>query len=251
MTRRIPRWIAGAALVTVGLVALGRADEAATLVPAADYPKLVAASTKIIQESLAGEVDKKTATKAKTQAAMIAAYAQLTTGSPAERATLRDAALQLAASLENGKYDDARQQAGRLGNLPVNPAANPQPVPLLEKHVYIEEVMGQFKLPRAGGLELESKLLRLGASGRISRALPETSLDEALQLTALQTAVTARLTREFVPEKNKKAWDEYCDEMEKAAVNLAAATRAKDAKAAYTALVQLNESCKKCHDDFR
>jgi hypothetical protein len=242
----------------IGLVAFHSkaADDKGSAVPDEDYAKLVAQSSKVIKDALAGEEPTlKDATKAKTAAVMIAACAQTGPMSP-QRATMRDAALKLAEALEkakdSGKFDDARKQADELANLKPDASAKTTPVtPLIEKHIYIEELMSQFKIPRAGGLEIEKKLINLGSTGLRTKMLPPEAMDDQVLIMAYQTALAGKLTQEHKPDDNVKTWLKYAETMEKSAQELAVAVKAKNGKEAFIAINKLNDSCKNCHDDFR
>lgn len=252
--------VLGAAVLAlgIGLIAVhgNAADEKGPGVPDAEYPKLVAQSLKVIKDALAVEEPRfKDAVKAKTAAIMIAVYAQ---SGPmnAERATMRDAALKVADALEKAKesekYGDARKAADELANLKPNAAAKTMPVePLMEKHIFIEELMSQFKVARAGGLDMEKKLQNLSISGLRSKEIAADVMDEPLVLLSYQTAMAAKVAREFDPGNKQQVWKKYCDEMEKSAAELAEAVKAKNGKSGFVAVEKLNSSCKKCHDDFR
>jgi hypothetical protein len=227
------------------------ADDKGPLVPPADYPKLVEQSVKVIQEALTGEPDGKAIEKSKVAAVMIAVYAQNGPGSPAERATLRNAALKLSEAIDDEKFADARKLVGELLSLKADPNAKDTPVEIMDNYVFIEEAMGQFKLARAGGLEIERDLLKLGSAGLKAKALPPDSLNDKLMLMAYQTAMAAKLAREYKTDKKQQDWNKYCEEMQKAALDLAGAAKAKDGKAAYMAINKLNASCNDCHEIFR
>lgn len=248
--------------LSIGLFTVSHADDAEALVPAAEYPKLVARSTKVLQDALGSStIDKKTAGKARAAAVLIAAYAQYAPGAADQRALLRDAALKIAELIKDEEFlkdtkkqEAARKQADGLAEIKAEPAAKPGPVVFMDKLVEIDEIMSPYRLPRVGGLGLESSLLKLGSAGLKTRSLPPANLDEALVLTAYQTAVTARLTKDHKVDGGDKAqarWGSLSQEMEKAALDLAAAAKGQNGMEAYTALNKLNASCNKCHEEFR
>ncbi len=75
--------------------------------------------------------------------------------------------------------------------------------------------------------------------------------------TAHKTALIAHLARgqesaeDAAPQKTRKSWLTYSQQMEKSASALGRAARAGNQAEVRTALGRLNDSCKKCHDIWR
>jgi hypothetical protein len=240
-------------------VGLGSAaDSKDSAVPDADYPKLVEQQFKVLQEALKSLKDakepndiKKWAEKSRCTAVMIAAIAQDNLGGKdgGQRASLRDAALGVAGLVKSKKTDEAIKKAADLKNVKSDDKAKLDKVKLFDAHIDLQELMSQFKLPKAGGQGIEATLLKLGADKK--KMIPPTALNDATLLIAYQTAVAAELTADYVPDKAPKDWKTYSSDMRKGALEMAEKVKAKDSKGAFTALSKLNTSCSACHDKFR
>ncbi len=215
------------------------------------YPLLVTQSAGLIEESLAGEPTRRLAEKARVAALMLAACSQQDLQGPgaAKRATIRDAALDIAAMIKEKKYPDAIAHAKRLPNLMVNATARKERVKLIGTHMEIDELMSQFRGSKIGGLGIEATLDKLGGSK--DGKLPNSQLNEELVLIGFRTAVAAELTREHMPPKDAKEWLGYADDMRASSLELAKAVDAGNGKAAFAAVDRLNTSCNKCHLKFR
>jgi len=254
------RAVRAAALVfALGLVALGQAQEGKdVVVPDGDYAKLVEAQLKVVQEGLKGAKEatekdqvKKMKTKARCAAVMIAAAAQdnLAGKDGQQRATVRDAALNLAALVKGEKYDEAVKLAGELKDLKEDSKAKKEKVKLYEAHLDLQEVMSQFKQPKAGGQGIEKLLLNLATDKK--KVVPPAAINDALLSTTYQIALLSDLTHDHVPAKDKKDWDIWSVDMKKGALEMASQLKAKDGKAAFAALNKLNTSCSACHERFK
>lgn len=241
-----------ALLLACGVLS-GMADAAAPLpvVPDAVYGRLLEPSVKLIQASLAGEPTRRAAEKARLAALMLAEFAQQDLQGPdgARRAAVRDAALEVARLIKDKKYTEALDQTQRLPTLPAQLGAKKDRVKLLGPHMDVEELMGQFRAAKVGGLGIEALLDQLAVSK--DGIVPAAALTDELRLTAFRTAVAAELAREHVPNMKPKEWLGYADGMRKSALELADAVEAKNGKAAFGAVDRLNTSCNKCHLVFR
>jgi hypothetical protein len=245
--------------LAIGLVGLGQAQESKeVVVPEGDYPKLVDAQLKAVDEGLKALKDatdkdqiKKMKDKARCGAVMIAAAAQdnLAGKDGQQRATVRDAALNLAALVKGEKYDDAAKLAGELKGLKEDPKAKKEKIKLFEAHIDLQELMSQFKQPKAGGQGVEKLLLNLATDKK--KMVPPAAINDALLATTYQVALLSELAHEYVPPKDKKDWDAWSVDMKKGALEMADKLKAKDGKAAFTALNKLNTSCSVCHERFK
>src|SRR5262245_58378106 len=215
------------------------------------YGKLIEPSVKLIEASLAGEPTKRAAEKARVAALMLAEFAQqnLAGADAAQRATVRDAALDIAALVKDKKYADAVKQAQGLAKLPAKPDAKKERVKIFGDLMELDELMGQFRGCKVGGLGIETLFDKLSASK--DGVVPAAALTEELQLTAWRTAVAAELARDHVPKMAQKDWLAYADSMQKSARELADAATARNGKAALEAVNRLNLSCNQCHQKFR
>lgn len=245
--------------LALGLVGLGQAQESKeAIVPEGEYPKLVDAQLKAVQEGLkvlqqSKDKDeiKKMKDKARCGAVMIAAVAQdnLAGKDGQQRATLRDAALNLAGLVKSEKYDEAAQLTGELKGLKEDPKAKKQKLKLFDAHIDLQELMSQFKQSKGGGQGIEKLLLNLATDKK--KMVPPASINDALLATTYQIALLSELAHDYVPPKDKKDWDAWTVDMKKGALEMADKLKAKDGKAAFTALNKLNTSCSVCHERFK
>ncbi|MBL8799677.1 MAG: cytochrome c [Planctomycetia bacterium] len=253
--RAASSWI-GAVVLGVACTLLGQgagtaADNKGSSLPPADYVRLVEPSVKVTVDALGGEVTRRSAEKARVAMVMLAAFAQydLSGTDGAQRATLRDAALDTAARIKDKKYAEAVTQAKGLTKVAANPQARKEKVKLLGPVVDVDELMSQFRAPDKGGLDIENLFDKL--AGVADGQLPAAALNDDLRLTAYRTAVAAELCKEHTPPQKAPLWQKLSDEMRLQAVRLAEAVQAKDGKAAFQAVEKLNASCNHCHREFR
>ena len=245
--------------LAIGLVGLGQAQEGKeVVVPEGEYPKLVDAQLKAVLEGLKAlkettdkEQIKKMKDKARCGAVMIAAAAQdnLAGKDGQQRATVRDAALNLAALVTGEKYDEAVKLAGELKGLKEDPKAKKEKIKLFEAHIDLKEVMSQFKQSKAGGQGVEKLLLNLATDKK--KIVPPAAINDALLTAIYQIALLSELAHDYVPPKDKKDWDIWSMDMKKGALEMADKLKAKDGKAAFSALNKMTASCSVCHERFK
>ena len=232
--------------------AQGEAAEAMKpTLPDADYVRTIEPSVKLLQDALGGEVTRRSADKARLAMLMLAEFAQQNLSGPdgAQRATVRDAALEIALLVKNKKYAEAVQQAKTLPKLPASQQTKKEKVKLLGPQLDVEELMGQFRSPDKGGLGIEDLLDKL--AGAEDGQVPAAALNDDLRLLAYRTAVAAEVCREHRPPEKAPLWRELSEEMGRQASKLAEAVPAKDGKSAFQAVKKLHSSCKDCHREFR
>jgi Cytochrome C' len=249
-----PRPHLACGLLLILCVLPGPAAEAPPpVLPDADYPRLVAFSADVIRTALKGKPDKRAAERARTAAVMIAAYAQqnLSGRDGQQRATMRDAALELAALIKAKEFDKALKQLDALPNVKADAKVKKEKLKMIGAAIELDDLMAQFRQPARGGLGIEVRLDDLGAAE--GGTVPAKELDDLLLWQAYLVAVAAEITAEHTPEDKDKVknWQTYAAAMRQHASTLAAAAKAKEGKAAFRALEQLNQACAKCHKDFR
>lgn len=255
------RWAVRMTFLIAGLGLMaglgGAADGKDSAIPDADYPKLVDQQLKILQESLKALKDakepaesKKLIEKSRCTAVMIAAIAQdnLSGKDAAQRATLRDASLAVAALAKSKKTDEAIKKADGLKGIKPDDKAKLAKVKLFDAHIDLQELMSQFKIAKQGGQGIEAALIKLGADKKkmIPPALSDTTL-----LLAYQTALIAELAADYVPDKDPKDWKTFSADMRKGSLEMAEKLKGKDAKGAFSALSKVNTSCSVCHEKYR
>lgn len=240
-------------LPTAAFVSLLSADAPPSVLPDSEYPRLVEFSSGVITDALKDKPDKRNADKARTAALMIAAYAQQNLSGPdgAQRATVRDASLEVAALIKAKEYARAVKQAQALAALKADPSVKREKIKLLGAGLDLDDLMTQFRQPPRGGLGIEGRFEALEAMG--GSEIPVKEVDEQLVRYAYLTAMAAELSAEHAPEEKdkEKEWQTYAADMRQHALALAKAARAKDGKTAFRALERLNRSCEKCHKVFR
>jgi hypothetical protein len=230
---------------------VGGADSPPALVSDAEFAAVGEHSTREIRAALEGKPGRRAAERGRVAAVMLAAYAQqdLTGKEASRRATVRDAALRTADLIKEAEYGKAAEQAAALPKLAADAKAKREPVKLFGAYLDVEELMSQFRAPKPGDADLESRLEKL--AGAPEGVVTADAL-AALRQTAVQCAVAAELSQMHVPApENAAAWRRLGDDMRKAAVAVAAAAQAKDGKAAFIAVGRLNTSCRDCHKQFR
>lgn len=259
MLSHAPRLSAAAVglFVIASLVSGQGTGDGKPIIPDADYPKVIEQQLKVLQETmkLLGEAKevadkKKWSEKARCACVLIAAAAQdnLTGKDGAQRATLRDGALNVATLVKTGKTADAVKAAEGLKGVKSDGKAKTERVKLFEAHIDLQELMGQYKLAKAGGQGTEAALLKLAADKK--KAIPANAINDNLIATAYVAALTAELTAEY-KAKNPKDWQALSVDMRKGGLEFAETLKAKDGKAAFTALNKMSTSCSVCHEKFR
>lgn len=215
----------------------------------ADFKKLVKKSADDCIKAL-GEKDKKAQAKARTAAVMIAAYAQYADSgaSPELRATLRDAALNLAGTIDRGNTAEALKLAEGLASLKPDPKAKLGPMPIMKQaKLPLSLIMRQFNTTTAGGhgIEAHYKLL----TGRV-KELPAKDMTDNLILTAYQCAFVAEMIKASEADE-PKVWAKYCDDLRGQSLELAAACQKKDGPAGFSAVYRVLRICNDCHKKYR
>jgi hypothetical protein len=230
-----------------GIVLLLAADAA---LPGDVYAALQDSSLTIIRESLQGEVRGRAATRAATTAVLLAAFAQqdLDGADAARRMAVRDACLEIAALIRKKDYAAALKRLEAVPNLVGDPKAKRERIKLETKTDY-KDVMTLFRSPRSGGLGIEDRLDTL--AGNATDSVPMKDLTEVALLDAYRSAVAAELLHGYQPQAGAQEWHKLSDAMKQQSLALATAVKAKDGKAAATAVQQLNRTCNKCHQEFR
>lgn len=195
---------------------------------------------------------KNTAALVRTNALVVALAANA--GSRSERLALaRDVALQLADAAKGQKLDTgtARRQAAVLAAFPdIRAAVVRTPRPPLKEQFDLGEVMNIFAKVGKGGHAIEQELLTMGQR---KGPFPPNQLSERVVADAYKTAWVADLSREHedAAKGKLKPWQDLCDDMRAAALDLAVAARAQQPGPAKAAVTRLNTSCTRCHEQFR
>lgn len=246
----MPLRLIPAPVLLLGMVLVAGAADPVEVAPESVYRRQTEEATKIIRESLKDEVRARARIKAETTAVMLAAFAQqgLAGKDGPKRAAMRDAALEIAEKIRKKDYAAALKQLDTLPSLAADPKAKPEPVKLEAKIDY-KDVMAQFNPRNKYGLGIEDRFDELGRSP--DDTVPAAELGEALLLDAYRSAVAAELLRGHVPKDDAKNWRALVESMRRQSLELAAVVQAKDGKATYKAVNQLNRTCDRCHQAFR
>jgi len=215
-----------------------------------EFGAFVDADAKIISDTLAkGTPDKKGVAKVRAAALMIATYAQ---DAGDAQAGLRDVALKLGKTANDGKFDDVKKLVAELRPGAQSPDAKTGPI-ALQDQFELAELMQQFKPDRSGGIELEKNLQTLINK----RTLTATDAKTALPL-LLRTAVIAQPCEAFAPAKDEGAktrekWLTWSQEMGQLATEGAKLAKAPklDDKALKNVLKKIEANCTACHKIFR
>ncbi len=212
-----------------------------------EYPRLLAQSVQVSLEALKGKPNRRAADKARVAVMLIAAAAQRNLAGPdaAQRATTRDAALEVADLIREEKFDQVRRRLAELPKLKPDAKARKEKRKLLGPRLDVEDLMTQFRPAKVGGLGLEAKFDALGS--KADAVTPNAQL----LLDAYLTVVTAELTAEHAPRAKAADWMSWAQAMRKEALALGEAAQARDGKAAFQAVTRLNRACNRCHQAFR
>jgi len=204
------RWLSRAAgLVAVLLsgLALGAAAEPpAWQIPEEDFRLFLAFQAKTIEAALQGQPDQKALLKAEVNAVILAALAHQDLRGPeaAGRATVRDAAVRLSKLVKSARLAEARELVGQLTTLKADPAARKEQVPVVPNGMGFDELSLPLTHTRAGGLNIENHMDKLGASKK--RDVPQAELNDMLKIMAYHSAVSAQLYLEQPPKRNPGPW---------------------------------------------
>lgn len=197
-------------------------------------------------------------------AGLIAVLAQ-SSKQDAQLATMRDAALELKASLAKKDYEGAKKKVAELSALKANAKASVKAMPLHDK-IELMDIMRLFKLRNSGGLGFSAKPGAVAPDGMEARLLGlsrkvltakemEAQAEDIARMAHIMIAagqfVDAFTPTKKVGMKDPKDWRKSQEEMVKSARALADAAAKKDAKAVQTAARLLNSSCSSCHTTFR
>jgi hypothetical protein len=241
--------------------------------PADAFKELLEQEAKNLKNCLKGKVEEETLNRAKLAAVMIAALSQ-SAEKGVKIAAEHDAALQMAKLLQD---KDKIPQARRIADL-LTSGKLPSPrnglVVVNMKKLFGGEVlaiMDHLRTKAKGGDGIHEALqtnIRLkGALNGIEekvRSLAMKKLTDAamkksaaeMVLFGYRLAVFAEVTDDFVPaqkigKKDPKVWHELSRQMRDSALEMAQASKKKDAAAVFDAGNRLNTSCNQCHSVFR
>jgi len=243
------------------------------VVPKAEYKELVDRITRQIQDNLNGKSDE-APRRASANALILAAYTQIAKdGDKQELAALREAALNLIATLKKeGKLEEAKKLAAGFAGLKANPNAKTDP--LDAPHKLVEElgdIMIYFKKKKEGGEglpeALQTNVKLKGALNGVEEKIRElarkplkadrlkTEADE-LALMAYKTEAIGGLVHFYAPPrkegmKDPRDWREFGANMREAAAELAVAAKKGNPDEVHKAATRLNTSCTQCHGIFR
>jgi hypothetical protein len=259
MAAKTGRLVVGLAVLLAGIVGFHSATTTAApeAVADADFKYLVEQDAKHILTTLNnGMPPKKTADRAiKSSALMLAAYAQSRMGKSAaddaKLATLRDAALKVAATGGKKKYADAVAPAKSIAfDMPAAGKVDAKVIDLIKTtEIDMEELMYQFKKTTVGGLGIEEEIK---ANSKKLVAKPEHAAAIARRtLIVADFCDTLEPAGGFSAAKPKKDWDTYNKETKVAATALGTAAKANNAKDMQAAFLKLDAACVNCHNKFK
>ncbi len=183
-----------------------------------EFEVFVATMSEALQKDLAGKPSPEAVQRAGTTAAVIVALAQMDTdaNNAKRRIPVRDAARQIAESIQQGKLDDATKQARLLPEVKADANAKPGNLPLLSKTFTFRDAMRHFHFKSKGGNDGERTLLaverKLGPKGTEIAKAQRT--DELWQI-AVQASVLGDMCQEFQgakPKRDPMAWKKWSAE---------------------------------------
>jgi hypothetical protein len=230
----------------VGLASLdSRADEKTVkLFGSPDsVKKLTATDITDLQKILAAaKVEKKDSKRAKVLALVIGLNAQA-----AGDMALHEQAGKVLAALADDKFDDAKKAAAGLANAKGDGKAVDLMKFFFDPPDWDRDLLMQlYKTPRAGGLGIESKIKKWGEDG--VKASDMAAVVAAAQKSAVIAAAIESIDPPLAKKQFKKEWSQYAKDLQAAAEE---AIKAKDPKAAKTAIDRMDKACTACHEKFK
>lgn len=162
------------------------------------------------------------------------------------RKEAQEAVKKLVESINNNKADVQAQVAA-----------------IRKKYDMLEPLMWVYKPRNKGGVGwgkdgsgIEQEIGKLGSASSKIKLTPKKLAD--LKADLIKTGELSRAVAEIAEaytdqfaKKNPAKWKEYCKDMKKSSDELIAAAKGGDAVKVKKAAGNLNESCTKCHSDFR
>ena len=224
--------------LTVGYLAFA-GSPGSSLIPSADYKKVVETDVKLIQEMLSkGSVDEKTSKKIRGMGMMLAAYAQGTD------AALRASALKLVAAMDKGNTAEAKTIASKLTPSAKSDASKAVPLNKVDFDILM-------RLFSRLGLGLERDLDEMTEVKGFSAE----QYDKLVTL-GYRMAALGELSTHFAPEKDegkktRKAFLQFSGDLRAGSLALAQAAKGKKEGDVTKALERVSVSCRKCHEIFR
>lgn len=228
------------------------------ILPEGVFTQIVTEEAKALKDAAAKASDKKQAMKARSLAMMIAIYAQgeVARGGPkaAAMAGLRDAALNVAKAVGDGKIDEAKKLVSALapsGKADAGAKVGPMPI---HDDFDVDTLMQVFRRERSGGMDWELKLNKLVEK---RGAFSATEYQQMVPL-MYRIAAVAQATEAYAPtmpmgKKLPADWIKLSKDMgvEALAVAELAKKPKPDDKMVKATLKKLENSCTVCHEKFR
>ncbi|VTS02105.1 cytochrome c [Tuwongella immobilis] len=251
-----PWFLMGLSSLFLGLLAISASDRArAAAVATSDFQAAVESEISYLKKRLGEPKADKALPTLKTAAFIIAHLAQnqiaAKTGDAKQLATLRDAALEVAAAVNKKDLATATKLASGLSvDIKASASANPAPVTLVGLHDFeLHTLMSPFRIERANGRGYEKAVRDFAKSVK--------NVDEAISL-GVKLEAYAELTAAMAPDdegsmKTKANWVKWSNEMKKNATDAVAALKKGKAgeKTAAASFKKLDASCTACHNVFR
>jgi hypothetical protein len=171
--------------------------------------------------------------------------APATTSKAADEKDPREDVLKLAGMIEKMDNQGAKQQAETI-------AKSVEEIGDVMRLMALRTKKGAGVGDKPGAIMpdgIEAKIMDLG-----KRAKPKKELEaqaKALEQAAYRAAAIAQIAQVKLPDKDKKDWQGWADDMYKGSLDLAKAVQAKDPKQVKAAATKLEGSCNSCHEKFR
>jgi hypothetical protein len=235
------RLAAGGTALALGLCVLSTSTAAPPL-SNDTYKKATEADISTLQKLLNnGKPDKRASGTIKTDALLIAAYADAVGDKG-----LRDQAVKVADAAAKKDWATANKLAEALKA----GAGGGKPAGGIHKNskLDLDDVMSPFRIGKSGGLNMEKDLKDAMKGGTMD--------PKAAELWGARSSVLAEWTKEFPNQKagtnaaNKAKWEKYCKEMLDLSSQIAAEGAKNNAKTG-TLFKKLDATCVNCHNDFR
>ncbi|HMP03358.1 MAG TPA: hypothetical protein PKD86_03315 [Gemmatales bacterium] len=157
-------------------------------------------------------------------------------------------AAELALAARRKDLEAAKKFAGLIAELrSADSVADAKANPLAQA-VPIQNLMKQVQTH----YKRHQEFRRLSAAAFGQRGKPEEIQSAAFRMAVYSLAIHAHVPTKDIPkDKSAKDWEEACDDMRKACLDVAAAARAKKQADVKSAILRMEASCNRCHRDFR
>lgn len=157
-------------------------------------------------------------------------------------------AAELALAAKRKDLAAAKKQAGLLADLKKPETAPEEKTRNVAQAVPIQNLMKQVQ----AHYKKHQDYRRLSAAAFNQRGKTDEIHAAAYRMAVYALGIHAHVpTKDLPKDKSPKDWEEACEDMRKACLDIAAAAKAKKQADVKNSILRLEASCNRCHKDFR